>query len=221
MAQLAVASLIVALGILFGIWIWYRPIRRSYEGTKRNRIAHRSFPELVTLFERFKQFVDAGISQPHFFLYQLKSRGTDFSSIHLPHYPYYAQHFAGNLSEGLKGRNHDLVSLRWFSDSLANLITYYNETFLATPVKQVISIIEKGAEIPPEAPQVPDDLRKGFNTARLRWVRFLQDFEMFTSRVSKELGKYRVKVDGNVHAIDYLNAYQLEPPEELPAPIDF
>ena len=100
-------------------------------------------------------------------------------------------------------------------------MTYYNDTFLSSPVKQALGIIAKGFEEgpPDDAPQVPDDIRKGFNSARLRWVRLLQDFEMFCSRMSKELGQYRVQIDNNWQSFDYLNTYQFESPEELPGSV--
>jgi len=212
-------SIILVSILLFLVWIWSRPIHGWYEGLRRNWIARKNFHELTTLFQSFKQFVDPGTSQPHFFLYQLKSRGTDFNSITLPSYAYYPQQVAGNIWYGLKGRKSNFLTLKWLSDSLSTLITYYNDAFLSSPVKEVISIIKKKSEegLPPDdVPQVPEDVWKGFNNARLRWVRFLQDFEGFCSRVSREVGQYRVKIGPDWHDFDHLNAYQFEPPAELP-----
>ena len=103
--------------LLFLVCIWSRSLLVWYENRKRNQIARRNFGELVTLLDRFRQFVDAGTSQPHFFLYQLKSRGNDFSSMSLPSYAYYPQQFVGNLEYGLKNRKPNFVSLRWLSAS--------------------------------------------------------------------------------------------------------
>src|SRR3989442_9102605 len=75
--QIASALIVGTSAILFVVWVWYRPLQRWYEGWKRNRIARRNLPELFGLLDRFRQFVDSGITQPYFFLYQLKSREKD------------------------------------------------------------------------------------------------------------------------------------------------
>jgi hypothetical protein len=220
--QIASALIVGVSAILFLVWVWYRPIRGWYQIWKRNRIARRNMPELFALLDRFRQFVDSGITQPYFFLYQLKGRGTAFSSLPLPMYPYYPQMFAANLSVGSKNRKSNLDTFRWLSDSFANLIQYFNETYLSSPVKEVLNIIKKASETeaPPDVPAVPEDIRKGFSLSRARWVRFLQDLEEFTSRVSKQLGQYQVKLGNDWHGMDYVSARLFEPPEELPMPTD-
>lgn len=222
LAQFAVASIIIALGVLFGVWIWYRPLSSWNKRWRRNRIARRHFSQLIIFSERLGEFIrgSSSMSNAQYFLLQLKGRAKEFGAIQIPS-PSYPQQLSMDLEKGLKMQKRNLRTFVWGADSLDSLIRFFDEAYLLGPVKEVHAIVNKlkETEASDDVPDVPADIRDGFNSMRGMIVRFLQDYELFVTQVSKELGKYRIKVMGDWQSWDYLRGTHFEPPPELPGPL--
>jgi hypothetical protein len=125
------------------------------------------------------------MSNAQYFLLQLKGRAKEFGAIQIPS-PSYPQQLSMDLEKGLKMQKRNLRTFVWGADSLDSLIRFFDEAYLLGPVKEVHAIVNKlkETEASDDVPDVPADIRDGFNSMRGMIVRFLQDYELFVTQVS-------------------------------------
>lgn len=220
--QVVYAGIIGVSAILLFVWIWFPLVRNGYGKWRRNHIARRHFPQLLIFAERLEKFADQRMitSLPNF-LGQLKGQVKEFSFIPIQ-VTSHSQRLTEALGRGIRIQRRNFESFLWAADSLDSLIRFYCEIYVTAPAKEVNAIIKnlRETEPPPDVPVVPEGIREGYNSARGMFVRFLQDYELFISQVSGELGKYRVKILNDWQEFHYLRESHFDPPPELPAPLE-
>jgi len=182
LAQLAVASLIVALGILFGIWIWYRPIARYWTEKKsagrEDRISRENLASFQSYVNGLKRNCEAQRSDS--LVYPLQNMRSQSNA--LPDLNPWV-YFVGNLCSQLIGLFDRIQVNRqtfvWAVDSFTMLLRLYGDN-VNHFVNQARSISEQN----PNLTQKP--FKEEYNTIRLTYVRLLDDYDDFVEGLNKQ-----------------------------------
>jgi len=182
------AGILVAVALLAAVSVFYRPVvafaRGRLRRARRNRIAHKVWPEFLRLEKRFGNFI--GKDDPtnlRGILSEVCNRNPDELAKLCP--PDYLNDFCPLLTRRHEEMNHrrepDLFRAMC---EFRMMVASYNDDYVLGPLRRLRDG-QHLAQLPSHSQQHWND---GIEDLRERWVGFLDAFKEFLEKANNDLG---------------------------------
>lgn len=215
--QVTVGIVIGAFTIAWIGWV-FRPFARYVRlpnprlVTKEGGFARQNIKELKSIIERFQKVYDIRRMDTIVYpLMSLRGRGGDFANIPNPNTTY-VESFCYLILKGLDSMKQDKETLAWGVEFFNWVLRMFNDQLIVPTVTAIRTV---AAQV-----SMPQDVKEDYNTNRLAYLAFLNDYENFIDRGNKELGGPRqvtIEMPGGPGFYEEypLRQLHLERPKEL------
>ncbi len=208
---------VIGFFVILWLGIFILPVGRSISfpnltvvTNKEDLTARKHMGELRFFVERFHKMCkpDHGdtIMYP---LASLRSRGGDFANLPYPN-PIHVELLLIQIPKALDLMKQNKATLAWGVETFNWVLRIFNDQ-LVIPTVTAIRTIAANVSL-------PQDVKEDYNTNRLAYLSFLNDYDNFVDRANKELGspeEVKLPESGGSYTVYPLRHIHMERPKEL------
>lgn len=212
--QIVSAIFVGASAFLFLVWVWY-PRFAHYLAEKKwigkeDRISRESLETFQSLVERLK--MTCSIQRMDALVFPLQNLKGQAEFNKLPDlYPwlYYVDSLSTQITALFNRVSVNRQTFTWAVDTFTLALRWFSDS---------INRFVNEARLMSEQKPIPKGTKEDYNTNRLTYIRFLEDYTAFVAQLNKQFRTYEKRYAGGVSGSYTVTAFQsvyAEKPKEL------